>query len=72
VVPLDDQARNAVRAVADTIGDAIGRSFLPAAPAERECARCEYRPVCGPHEERRTRRKPKRSLEALLRLRGMR
>jgi ATP-dependent helicase/nuclease subunit B len=71
IVLLDQSARNAALAVAETIRDAIGRPFLPAAPAERQCQWCDYRAVCGPDEERRTARKPKEDLEPLLRLRGM-
>jgi len=71
VVVLDDFARKAALAVAETIGGAIGRPFLPAAPAEGQCERCDYRAVCGPDEERRTARKPKENLAPLLTLRGM-
>ena len=62
---------DAATEVATIIGEAIGRSFLPAAPAERQCEWCDYRVVCGPHEERRTARKPEGSLEPLLTLRGL-
>ena len=68
VVPLDDRARAAAVQVAETIGQAIALPYLPAAPTKDECSLCEYRPVCGPHEERRVRRKAKK-LEALLALR---
>jgi ATP-dependent helicase/nuclease subunit B len=68
VVPLDDRARTAAVQVAETIGEAVALPFLPAAPAKDECALCDYRPVCGPHEERRLARKAKK-LEALLALR---
>jgi ATP-dependent helicase/nuclease subunit B len=68
VVPLDDRARTAAVQVAKTIGEAVALPFLPAAPAKDECALCDYRPVCGPHEERRLARKAKK-LEALLALR---
>ncbi len=71
VVPLDEAARMAAATVADTIGGAIGRPFLPAAPAQGECEWCDYRGVCGPHEERRTRRKPNGSIEELLTLREL-
>jgi ATP-dependent helicase/nuclease subunit B len=71
VVLLDQSARKAALAVAETIRDAIGRPFLPAAPADRQCEWCDYRAVCGPDEERRTARKPKENLEPLLTLRGM-
>lgn len=70
-VPLDDAARAAAVQVAETIGDAIARVFLPAYPAEGECARCDYRRVCGPHEERRVERKPGDNVESLLGLRGV-
>jgi ATP-dependent helicase/nuclease subunit B len=68
VVPLDDRARVAAVQLAETIGEAIALPFLPAAPAKDACSFCDYRPVCGPHEERRVVRKAKR-LEALLALR---
>jgi RecB family exonuclease len=71
IVPLDEQARHAAAEVAKIIGGAIGRSFLPAAPAERQCEWCDYRVVCGPHEERRAARKPEGSLEPLLTLREL-
>jgi CRISPR/Cas system-associated exonuclease Cas4 (RecB family) len=69
-VALDDQARAAAVQVADTIGDAVTCGFLPAYPATDECARCDYRGVCGPHEERRVARKPRGRVEPLVRLRG--
>jgi CRISPR/Cas system-associated exonuclease Cas4 (RecB family) len=68
-VALDDQARAAAAQVADTIGDAVASGFLPAYPATDECARCDYRGVCGPHEERRIGRKPAGRVEPLVRLR---
>jgi ATP-dependent helicase/nuclease subunit B len=70
VVPLDDRARAAAMQLAETIGEALDASFLPAAPGEGECAFCDYRPVCGPHEERRILRK-KPVLDALRSLREM-
>jgi CRISPR/Cas system-associated exonuclease Cas4 (RecB family) len=71
VVLLDQSARNAALGVAETIGDALGRPFLPAAPADGQCQWCDYRAICGPDEERRTARKAKQNLEPLLTLRGM-
>jgi ATP-dependent helicase/nuclease subunit B len=70
VVPLDDHARAAAEQLAQTIGEALTAPFLPAAPAEAECALCDYRPICGPHEELRILRK-KQALKALLSLREM-
>ena len=49
----------------------IARGFLPAAPQRGVCAQCDYRPVCGPHEERRTAGKDQDALDALLELRRM-
>ena len=69
-VALDDQARAAVVQVAATIGDAVASGFLPAYPAEGECGRCDYRVVCGPHEEHRIARKLAGNVEPLRRLRG--
>lgn len=68
-VALDDEARTAAVQVADTIGDAVAHGFLPAYPARNECAFCDYRVVCGPHEERRVARKPASPVEPLLQLR---
>jgi CRISPR/Cas system-associated exonuclease Cas4 (RecB family) len=70
-IPLDQVARDSIRAVAQTVGDAIARGFLPAAPAERECNYCDYRPVCGEQEEFRVKRKPREQLEPLVQLRRM-
>jgi RecB family exonuclease len=70
-VPLDRQTRSSIAQVAEIIGAGLDEPFLPAAPAERQCARCDYQPVCGPYEELRTRRKPKRQLAPLLKLRDM-
>jgi ATP-dependent helicase/nuclease subunit B len=69
VFELDAEAREAAAAVAATIGSALERGFLPAAPARRACEWCEYLPVCGPYEEVRSARKPRRELEPLVALR---
>ena len=69
VVPLNDGMRAAACEVAEVIGGAIAKQFLPAAPAKRQCERCDYLAVCGPYEEHRAARKPKEDIEALLRLR---
>ncbi len=49
----------------------IDRGFLPAAPQPDACALCDYLPVCGPGEERRTARKRRDSLDALQQLRNI-
>jgi RecB family exonuclease len=71
VVPLDDTARAAATQVTETIGAALREGFLPAAPRRGACRWCDYRVVCGPWEEERTRRKPAQRLEALTRLREL-
>ena len=68
-IALDDQARNAARVVAKTIGDAVAVGFLPTAPAKDACRYCDYRTVCGPYEEIRTKRKPPDRLKDLVALR---
>jgi len=72
VVPLDGYARAAALQVAETIGEAVARPFLPAAPDKRQCDLCDFRAVCGPNEERRVSRKPQEMLEPLLALRSLR
>jgi len=49
----------------------IDRGFLPAAPQSGACGMCDYLPVCGPNEERRTGRKRREPLEALQDLRNI-
>lgn len=73
-VALDDTARSAAQAVAKTVGDALTRGFLPAAPAVEKkgrgaCTYCDFRPICGPYEEIRIRKKPQEHFRPLERLR---
>src|SRR5262249_9003092 len=42
IVPFDEPARMAAATVADTIGNALGQPFLPAAPRKGECEWCDY------------------------------
>ncbi|MDB4941010.1 MAG: ATP-dependent nuclease, subunit [Labilithrix sp.] len=71
-IPLTDEARAAAQLVSRTIGDALQSGFLPAAPAKDACKYCDYRPVCGPYEEIRTRRKSGERLKGLIELRRAR
>jgi RecB family exonuclease len=57
VVPLNDAARVAIAELAQVVGAALAEGFMPAAPDDGECRYCDYRRVCGPHEELRVRRK---------------
>ena len=71
VVEINDEARESARKFVAIIKQALEQGFLPAAPDARECEWCDYKRVCGPYEERRSKIKPKARLEALTRLRGM-
>jgi RecB family exonuclease len=71
VVPLDERSRDTIYRVAETVGEAIAQPFLPAAPDHGQCDVCDYRMVCGPHEERRTARKAQVRLEPLLAIRAL-
>jgi ATP-dependent helicase/nuclease subunit B len=71
-VPLDQDTRDAVHAVAQTVGAALREGFLPAAPAKDACRYCDYRSICGPNEELRTKRKPQGRLKDLIHLRRRR
>jgi hypothetical protein len=55
----------------EIIDRAIELGFLPAAPAERACTWCDFRPVCGPDEARRVVRKSADLLSDLHALREM-
>ena len=70
-VPLDTAARGSVKVLVDTLAAAVTQGFLPAAPKERECERCDYLSVCGPAELARVKRKPAEALQPLVQLRGM-
>ncbi|MFN0165295.1 MAG: PD-(D/E)XK nuclease family protein, partial [Bryobacteraceae bacterium] len=69
-IPLRDDIRSRARFAVDTIREAIEEGFLPAAPRKGACDQCDYRPVCGPYEELRTRRKRQERLNALQQLRN--
>jgi ATP-dependent helicase/nuclease subunit B len=71
VVPLDAESRKRAGEVVEVIGRALADGFLPAMPAKGACRYCDYRPVCGPHEETRTARKPKDRCADLDRLRSL-
>jgi CRISPR/Cas system-associated exonuclease Cas4 (RecB family)/muconolactone delta-isomerase len=70
--PLDATSREAMGAVVRTIRGALETGFFPAAPAPGECRHCDYRPVCGPDEERRLSRTRKGLRAELNELRGLR
>ena len=57
-VPLDAAAEESAGTLGRTVEWSFEEGFLPAAPRPDACRWCDYRSVCGPDEERRTRRKP--------------
>ena len=70
-IPIDDSTRRAGLEALEIVDRAIELGFLPAAPAERACAWCDFRPVCGPHEEVRVKGKPREKLGDLDALRQL-
>ena len=56
-IRLNKDAEEKLATVLKTVDEAIGQGFLPAAPAPKACAYCDYSSICGPYEEQRVRRK---------------
>jgi len=71
VVEINDEARRAARDFVAIIKESLEAGFLPAAPDDRECDWCDYKRVCGPYEERRSKIKPSARLKSLKKLREM-
>ena len=69
-VPLLPQSRRSGVEALEIIDRAIELGFLAAAPNERACGWCDFRPVCGPHEEQRIKRKQEDPLRDLIALRS--
>jgi ATP-dependent helicase/nuclease subunit B len=70
-IPLSAINRRAGLEALEIIDRAIELGFLPAAPAERACTWCDFRPICGPDEPRRITRKAADPLADLKALREM-
>ena len=71
-IPINDYTKRQGVQVLEMVDRAIEQGFLVAAPAERACAWCDFRPVCGPREEERVSRKIRDPLADLEALRSMR
>ena len=69
---IDDYNRSQGLQVLTIIDRSIEQGFLVAAPAERACNWCDFRPVCGPREEERVSRKAADKIADLEALRSMR
>jgi CRISPR/Cas system-associated exonuclease Cas4 (RecB family) len=70
-MPLSEKNRRAGLEALEIVDRAIELGFLPPAPADRACAWCDFRPVCGPNEEKRVKHKSPDLLGDLLALRSM-
>jgi CRISPR/Cas system-associated exonuclease Cas4 (RecB family) len=70
-IPINDANRRAGLETLEIVDRAIELGFLPVAPADRACTWCDFRSVCGPHEEQRVRLKSADKLGDLLALRQM-
>jgi ATP-dependent helicase/nuclease subunit B len=71
-IKIDDYNRNQGLQVLTIIDRAVELGFLVAAPAERACTWCDFKPVCGPREEERVANKAPDRLADLENLRSMR
>jgi hypothetical protein len=70
-IPITEANRRIGLEALEIIDRAIELGFLPAAPAERACTWCDFRPVCGPDEHRRVSHKAPEKLGDLEALREM-
>ncbi len=71
-IAINDYNRNQGLQALAIIDRSIEQGFLAAAPAERACTWCDFRPVCGPREEERVSHKTRDRLADLEALRSMR
>jgi len=71
-IPINDYTRGQGLQVLEIVDRAVEGGFLAAAPADRACTWCDFRPVCGPREEERAGRKLRDRLADLDALRSMR
>jgi CRISPR/Cas system-associated exonuclease Cas4 (RecB family) len=68
-IPINDSTRRAGLEALEIVDRAIELGFLPAAPNKGACTWCDFRVVCGPHEEARVTNKPPEKLGDLVALR---
>ena len=71
-IPINDYTRTQGLQVLTIVDRAVEQGFLPAAPADGACTWCDFRSVCGPHEEQRITRKAVDRLADLQALRAIR
>ena len=70
-VQLDPIARTTGVRALEIVDRGVELGFLAASPEERACEYCDYRPVCGPLEEKRAGKKNKGALADLQALREL-
>jgi ATP-dependent helicase/nuclease subunit B len=68
-VAITEHSKRDLRRALEIIDGAVTGGYMPAAPAKDACEWCDYRIVCGPREEERTRRKPR--IQELVELRSL-
>ncbi len=68
-VPMNEVNRRAGLEALEIVDRAVELGFLPAAPQKGACAWCDFRVVCGPHEELRVANKMPEKLGDLRALR---
>jgi hypothetical protein len=71
-IAVNDYTERQALQVLEIIDRAVEHGFLVAAPAERACTWCDFRPVCGPREEDRVKRTNKAPIPDLEALRSLR
>jgi CRISPR/Cas system-associated exonuclease Cas4 (RecB family) len=71
-IALNDYTRGQALEVLAIVDRAVEQGFLVPAPTARACTWCDFRPVCGPREEDRVKRKSADRLSDLEALRSMR
>jgi hypothetical protein len=71
-IAVNDYSERQALQVLEIIDRAVEHGFLVAAPAERACTWCDFRPVCGPREEDRVKRTNKAQIPDLEALRSLR
>ena len=68
-VPMSGETRERGPQVLGIVDRAVAAGFLPAAPHRQACRFCDFKDVCGPHEEARIKLKDPARIEALRELR---
>jgi len=68
---MSEETRGRGPGVLAVIDRAVAAGFLPAAPHRHACRFCDFKDVCGPHEEARIKLKDPTRIEELRALREL-